>query len=47
MMIFATAALLLFEIGLYIGKRIEKRRDEKERLAENDDQAVSTQTEEP
>jgi len=26
MIIFATAALLLFEIGLYIGKRIEKRR---------------------
>ncbi len=30
MIIFASAALLLFEIGLYLGKRIEKRRAIKE-----------------
>ena len=35
MIIFATAALLLFEIGLYIGKQIEKRRA----LTEENEQA--------
>lgn len=41
MIIFASAALLLFEIGLYIGKRIEKRRAEKE-LAEDDSSVLAT-----
>ncbi|MHC5226564.1 twin-arginine translocase subunit TatC [Ignatzschineria sp. LJL83] len=37
MIIFATAALLLFELGLYIGKRIEKNRAKKEANNETDD----------
>ncbi len=45
MIIFASAALLLFEIGLYIGKRIERRREAQALAEENDSDSTLTTTE--